>query len=76
MFKLKIKWDNFIGSLRFYRYNIHSIPLISNLLCKIGRHDFEAMSGNSSFALLECFYCEHKKRSHYPNQYLLNKEKN
>ena len=62
------KWDDFIYSINFYRFNPHSIPIIRNLLCKMGRHDYEAssISPDRKWVLLECFYCLRKKKSRLP----------
>ncbi len=65
------KWDDFIHSMSFYRFNPHSLPIIRNVLCKMGRHDYEASSikllpDGKSWVLLECFYCLHKKKSRLP----------
>ena len=54
------------ASLRYYKYNVHSIPGISHLLCRIGRHDYEVLDAGLAYAILECFYCGHKKTS-YPD---------
>jgi len=49
--------------------NIHKKRFIRELLCKIGRHDYEAVSierpigGGGHYCRLECFYCEHQKKS-------------
>lgn len=56
-----------IAELRFYKYNPHSIPGVRQLLCKMGRHDYEAVGVDSDrCVLLRCFYCERPKRSHLP----------
>jgi len=51
------------GYLRFID-NWHKQPTISKILCKIGRHDYEPLSIDDKWVLLECFYCGHRKKSH------------
>jgi hypothetical protein len=60
-------FEDVLSTLRFFRYNPHSIPGIRNLLCKLGRHDFEAekLNGTETGVILRCFYCEHKKNSFF-----------
>lgn len=41
--------------------NLHKLPLVSRILCWIGRHDYEFVCETSHGQLLECFYCEHQK---------------
>lgn len=43
--------------------NIHKKRFIRDLLCKIGRHDFEAVRIEGRWARLECFYCLHQRKS-------------
>jgi hypothetical protein len=49
--------------------NIHKHPYVSELMCKLGRHDFEYSStvyddqGDPIGATLECFYCLRKRNS-------------
>ena len=49
--------------LNFYRYhtNWHKHPVITRLLCYIGRHDYEFISADGNHGILECFYCLQKK---------------
>lgn len=48
--------------------NIHKHPVVSKLLCRIGRHDFQYIQTyNPGVALLECFYCKKQHSSHRPN---------
>jgi hypothetical protein len=62
------KWEDIKSTFYFYRFNPHSIPLISKLLCKMGRHDFELMKViNGKSVVLECFYCLREKRSNLSN---------
>lgn len=62
------KWNDFKANLNFYRFNPHSIPFVSKLLCKMGRHDFELMKVlDKDSVVLECFYCLHKKTSFFKN---------
>ena len=59
------------SKINFYRYrtNIHKFPVVSKLLCYIGRHDFEYSytkfddQGDPEGAKLECFYCLQGKNS-------------
>jgi hypothetical protein len=57
------------GSVPYYHYrtNWHKIPIISKLMCFLGRHDFECdtvknIIGNKCDVNMSCFYCCHKKR--------------
>lgn len=43
--------------------NIHKAPVVRWLLCKIGRHDFEAVCVHGPWAMLECFYCGRARKS-------------
>lgn len=47
--------------------NWHKVGWISRIMCYLGRHDYEATGIEScdrgTWACLECFYCEHKKKS-------------
>lgn len=57
-------WDDFMATVHFYKFNPHSIPGIAQLLCKLGRHDYEAYSITlPNRVTLECFYCGKKKGS-------------
>lgn len=58
-------WDDFMSTVNFYKLNPHSIPGITQLLCKMGRHDYEAVKVDKIHKriILECFYCLHKKGS-------------
>jgi hypothetical protein len=58
-------WEDFMGTVNFYRFNPHSIPIISNLLCKMGRHDYEPAELDKvrKSVILECFYCQRRKSS-------------
>jgi hypothetical protein len=48
-----------------HRSNWHKLPVIRDLICAIGRHDFELRRvDGENLATLECFYCEAQKRSH------------
>ena len=63
------KFNDLKATLMFFRHNPHSIPGIRDLLCKMGRHDYEAISlsdFNLSGCILECFYCQRRKTSHFP----------
>lgn len=59
------QWDDLKHSITFYRWNPHSIPVVSNLLCKLGRHDYEPLYLNKDkkSIVLECFYCQRRKVS-------------
>jgi hypothetical protein len=61
------KFEDLKSTLRFFRYNPHSIPGIRAFLCRMGRHDYEATSLNltETGAILRCFYCQHKKNSFF-----------
>jgi hypothetical protein len=63
--KNKGDWEYLTSTLKFFKYNPHAIPGIEQLLCKMGRHDYEVHSVDrtSNKVLLECFYCLHKKSS-------------
>lgn len=55
-------WDDFMSTVNFYRFNPHSIPAVSKLLCRMGRHDFmpcEVLANDH--VVIECFYCLRKK---------------
>lgn len=58
-------WDDFMSTVNFYRFNPHSIRFVSRLMCKMGRHDYEALSfnKNTNCVTLECFYCGQEKGS-------------
>lgn len=58
-------WDSFMSTVNFYRFNPHSTPGIAQLLCKLGRHDYEAVEVDRVHysVILECFYCCHRKGS-------------
>lgn len=44
--------------------NLHKHPLISKIMCWMGRHDYEfKYMIDEGTARLQCFYCEHKKTS-------------
>jgi hypothetical protein len=73
--KFKYWWhDQFMPTFGFYQSNPHSIPGIRELLCKMGRHDYEARKirynrkGAPDGLELECLYCEHKKSSGLPRK--------
>ena len=34
------------------------------MICRLGRHDYEARSVDGPWVLLECFYCLKQKKSH------------
>jgi len=54
-----------MSSVNFYRFNPHSIPPVSKLLCRMGRHDYEAYRfiKAKNQVILECFYCGREKGS-------------
>ena len=71
-------WDKFIFRLQYlpneigyYKFqdNWHNLPYLSQLLCKIGRHDYEALAvgkGKKSSkreVVLICMPCGHLKTS-------------
>ena len=45
--------------------NWHKHPVISKIMCKLGRHDYEGYEiiPNQKVVMLNCFYCDHKKQS-------------
>jgi hypothetical protein len=44
--------------------NIHKHPLVSKIMCKLGRHDYEFLFMlDKRTARMECFYCGHRKNS-------------
>ena len=69
LIKNNMTWDNLRYTLKFYKFNPHSIPGVSHLLCKIGRHDYEAVGLDlkKKYIMLECFYCFHRKNSGLPD---------
>lgn len=56
--------ENRYGYLRF-RTNWHKHPVVSRLLCSIGRHDYEyeGPGNHPNSAILWCFYCDAKRNS-------------
>jgi len=52
----KLSWCMMVG-------NWHKITLISKVMCKMGRHDYEVKRVRGGVVMLECFYCLRKKRS-------------
>ena len=56
----------------YHRTNWHKYPPISQLMCWLGRHDFEPVdpgievTGRSAWITLKCFYCDHRKNSSFP----------
>lgn len=54
--------DSKFGYLR-YIDNWHKVWIISNMMCKLGRHDYEFEKMDNGGAVLYCFYCEKKKHS-------------
>jgi hypothetical protein len=58
-------WEDFMSTVNFFRFNPHSIPGICQLLCKMGRHDYEAaeLDKEKKSVILECFYCQRRKSS-------------
>lgn len=56
-------WADFMSTVTFYRCNPHAIPGIAQLLCKMGRHDYEFVAANGDYGILECFYCLRRKGS-------------
>jgi hypothetical protein len=61
------KLEDRVGYMRAPE-NWHKHPRISNLLCRLGRHDYELFAvkvdGNKkASADLICFYCGHSKNS-------------
>jgi hypothetical protein len=58
------EWIENHAYLRFVD-NWHKWPPLSWLMCKLGRHDFEfSHIEDDDWAVLECFYCERKRKSH------------
>lgn len=55
-------WDQW--SKGFFVDNIHKHPLVSKIMCKLGRHDYIYVESlkNGEIGVLECFYC--MKRLH------------
>lgn len=47
----------------YHRTNIHKHIWISNIMCYFGRHDYEFIGLMNDWALLECFYCGHQRKS-------------
>jgi len=56
-------WVERHAYLRFVD-NWHKWPPLSRLMCKLGRHDFEFSHTEGEWGVLECFYCERKRKSH------------
>ncbi len=46
-----------------HRTNWHKHPWISYLMCRLGRHDYEAYLWDGEDVWMECFYCLYRKRS-------------
>ncbi len=44
--------------------NLHKKRFVRDLLCRIGRHDYEAVGLDRNWMVLECFYCERRKKSY------------
>lgn len=68
--EFKYWWrDGFMPTFGFFISNPHSIPAVSRLICKMGRHDFEGdkvkynKKGAPVGVELICFYCEHRETS-------------
>jgi hypothetical protein len=61
-----------IERLAYLRFvdNWHKWPPLARLLCKIGRHDYEAERVQVWLRAtdLYCFYCGHRKRSFHVNE--------
>ena len=55
-----------LDALLFYcpHTNWHKLPLVRDLLCWLGRHDFEFDHADGDSAVLVCFYCERQRSSH------------
>lgn len=51
-----------------YNTNWHKHPWLSAIMCWFGRHDYEARFIAEDSAMLECFYCLHRKNSFAPNK--------
>jgi len=45
------------------RQNWHKHPLVSRLMCWLGRHDYEPESVRGREVTMRCFYCQQSKRS-------------
>lgn len=60
---LLTKIEDRYGYLR-YHDNWHKHPIVSRVLCWLGRHDYE-YEGKvvNGAAYLACFYCLHRKNS-------------
>lgn len=43
--------------------NWHSHPVISPILCYIGRHDYEPSWVETETVVMHCFYCQKEKHS-------------
>jgi len=59
-------WEFCFDTYCWYKHvdNWHTQPLISKIMCKMGRHDYELKSYiNIKYAALYCFYCEKVKHS-------------
>lgn len=48
--------------------NLHKKWPLRDLCCRIGRHDYEAVGLDGKWMVLECFYCQHGKKSHMRDQ--------
>ncbi len=44
--------------------NLHKKRFVRDLLCWMGRHDYEAVRIDGRYVVLECFYCLHGKKSY------------
>lgn len=79
---LRERWDTWY--LR-YTDNWHKHPVISKVMCWMGRHDYEVLHAkvipgmdNIGFVdvLLECFYCESKMNNLHRKVIAYEKETN
>jgi hypothetical protein len=59
---MRLWFDERFGYLRFVD-NWHKHPIVSRIMCKMGRHDFELRELRNGSAVLECFYCGRLRES-------------
>lgn len=59
-------WEYIKSKFYFYKFNPHAIPGVSKLICRMGRHDYEACAIlGPRYVKLKCFYCGKEKGSSF-----------
>lgn len=61
-----IRIEDLMGNYGYLRIidNWHKHPVMSKIMCKLGRHDYECSEIIGEYASLYCFYCDKTKHSH------------